>query len=91
MKKLLFGCLAALLAGCHQPAPVDVIAAAEAQADHHEAQAIRLDSTAARYYALGRAAEDSATFYHLQSAHVQATPTAVDTAALRRFFADYTR
>ena len=89
MKKLLCCALVALLAGCRQPAPVDAVAAAEAQAERYNALAMRLDTTARRYYALARQAEDSATFYHLQSTHVQATPPAIDTAALRRFFTNY--
>jgi hypothetical protein len=72
---------------CTTPAPVDAIAAAEAQAAAAEVRAARLDSTARYHYALAQEAEDSATFYHLQAIHVQAT--AIDTAALRRFFANY--
>lgn len=74
---------------CTKPAPVDTVAAAEARAAAAEVRAIRLDSTARSHYALAQEAEDSATFYHLQSTHVQATPPALDTAALRRFFTDY--
>lgn len=91
MKKLLYCGLAALLAGCHPKPTVNVIAAAEAQAQRDSTHAARLDSTADHYYALAQEAQDSATFYHLQSTHVQAIPAAVDTAALRCFFADYTR
>jgi hypothetical protein len=50
---------------------------------------VRLDSAAHHLYAAAQAAEDSATFYHSQS-HAQ-TSNPSDTAALRRFFADYAR
>jgi hypothetical protein len=74
------------LAGCRakQP-PVDQ--AAEAAARRDSLHAVRLDTMAKQLYAAAQAAEDSATFYHLQS-HAQ-TSTDTDSAALRRFFADY--
>ncbi len=74
---------------CTKPAPVDAVAAAEARAAAAEVRAARLDSTARFHYALAQEAEDSATFYHLQSTHAHASSPALDTAALRRFFANY--
>jgi len=79
--------LLAALAGCQaKQLPAE---GAEAAARRASAQAARLDSTAHWLYAAARAAEDSATFYHHQRYAQTATPG--DTAALRRFFADYTR
>nr|GFD57755.1 hypothetical protein [Tanacetum cinerariifolium] len=61
---------------------------AEAAARRDSVRAVRLDSAAHHLYAAAQAAEDSATFYHHQS-HAQTSNP--DTAALRRFFADYAR
>jgi hypothetical protein len=79
------------LASCqpHDNSVSAAVAAAEAQAARDSTEAARLDTTARHYYALGKAAQDSATFYHLQSTHVQAQITAADSAALQRFFANY--
>jgi hypothetical protein len=89
MKRLLLLLLLAALASCQTDQPT-AGAAAEAQAQHASAEAARLDTTARHYYALGKAAQDSATYYHsLQN--VQAQPTPADSAALARFFADFAR
>jgi hypothetical protein len=90
MNKLLPLLLLAALTACHsQPSPEQAaIDARVAATSSDSAKAARLDSSRATYYAAGQAAEDSATFYHLQSTHVQATSPG-DTAALRRFFANY--
>lgn len=89
MKHLLLLCLLAALAACHpNEATVPAsVRAAEADARRDSAEAARLDTVARHYYALGKAAQDSATFYHLQAHEI--TPTAADSASLQRFFADY--
>lgn len=76
------------VAGCQSKQP-PAERAAEAAARRDSLHAVRLDTTAKRLYAAAQAAEDSATFYHSQS-HAQ-TSNPSDTAALRRFFADYAR
>jgi hypothetical protein len=76
------------LAGCRAKQP-PVERTAEAAARRDSARAVHLDSAAHYLYAAAQAAEDSATFYHNQS-HAQ-TSNPSDTAALRRFFADYAR
>ncbi len=93
MKQLFAFALLAALTACHsdQPTVSAAVAAAEAQAGRDSTEAARLDTTARHYYALGKAAQDSATFYHLQSTHAQATITPADSAALARFFANYAR
>lgn len=90
MKQLLHLALLALLAGCHaeQGTVPAVVAKAEAQARRDSAKAARLDSAAQHYYALGQAAQDSATFYYEQS-HALTPTIAADTAELREFFAEY--
>jgi len=93
VKKLFILALLAALAACHSdPPPVSAIVQAyQAEARLDSAEAARLDTTARHYYALGKAAQDSATYYHLQSTHVQAQITPADSAALARFFANYAR
>ncbi|TDN39283.1 hypothetical protein A8B98_18665 [Hymenobacter sp. UV11] len=76
------------LAGCQAKQPA-IQGGAEAAARRDSVHAARLDSSAHHLYTAAQAAEDSATFYRLQS-HAQITPT-LDTATLRRFFADYAR
>lgn len=76
------------LAGCRAKQP-PVERAAEVAARRDSLHAVRLDTTAEQLYAAAQAAEDSATFYHNQS-HAQ-TSNPSDTAALRRFFAEYAR
>jgi hypothetical protein len=90
MKRLLLLLLLTTLTSCHpdQPTVSAAVAAAEAQARRDSTEAARLDTTARHYYALGKAAQDSATYYHsLQN--VQAKTTPADSAALARFFADF--
>jgi hypothetical protein len=93
VKKLFALALLAALTACHsdQPTVSAVVAAAEAQARLDSAEATRLDTTARHYYALGKAAQDSATFYHLQSTHVKTPIAPADSAALARFFANFAR
>ena len=90
MKQLLHLALLALLAGCHaeQGTVPAAVAAAEAKAQRDAAHAARLDSAAQQFYSLGRAAEDSATFYYDQS-HALTPTMPADTAELRKFFAEY--
>ncbi len=78
------------LAACHAPEPTvpAIVRAAVAQAQRDSAKAARLDSTARYYRDLGQTYQDSATLYHLQSTHVQAT-SSPDSAALARFFAGH--
>lgn len=93
MKRFLALALLAALAACQSDPPTvsAVVAAAEAQARLDSAEAARLDTTARHYYALGKAAQDSATYYHLQSTHVKTPIAPADSAALARFFADFAR
>jgi hypothetical protein len=88
----LFTLLAALASCQHPDTTVSAaVAAAEARARLDSTEAARLDTTARHYYALGKAAQDSATFYHLQSTHVQTPIAPADSAALARFFAEFAR
>jgi hypothetical protein len=93
MKRLLALALLTALASCqhHDTTVSAAVAAAEAQARLDSSEAARLDTAARHYYALGKAAQDSATFYHLQSTHVQTPIAPADSAALARFFADFAR